>query len=447
MRDNVRHFVQLLMEVLDLPEPVIEIGSLQIEGQEALGEMRPFFTGRAYLGCDMRPGPGVECLADAHRLPFRDGSAGTVLLLDTLEHVLSPAVAVQEACRAAKEGGVVVLVSVMNFPIHSYPSDYWRFTPAVFDYLLQPLRPRFVLSQGDAEFPHTIVGLAVKQSTPGEAGEHLCAAAGEIQARWPEMMHGGPLLLWEPSAIVLSQRLNERALPELERGCTIEQTFVCPSDGLSRIDLPLSTQGRANFSHVLFRLREADGDGREVAAYRLFAPHILDGAWASVPVPLQLASAGRRYILAIASPDATPEQTIAPLASELTAYHDGQLSINGEPVEGSLCFQVYCRSDEDEMPRVETPSPLGAPLRASGDAEDPGWQQTRYLASIMEAGFDRLHADIKDTEARLAELRYVQQQTLEQSAEAAALARAVKRNPLFALWKRIAGGRRPDRGQ
>ena len=444
MRDNLKQFVQLLTEVLDLPEPVLEIGSLQVEEQEAYADMRPFFGGRAYVGCDMRPGRGVECLADAHRLPFREGSAGTVLLLDTLEHVLSPALAVQEACRAAKEGGVVVLASVLNFPIHSFPSDYWRFTPAVFDYLLQPLRPRFVLSQGDAEFPHTIVGLAVKQSTPGERGERLCAAAGEIQARWPEMIHGGPLLLWEPSAVAISQRLSDRTLPELERGHTIEQSFVCPSDGLSRIDVRLSNLGRANFSHVLFRLRDADADGCEVAAYRLFAPHIVDGAWAFVPVPPQPNSAGRRYVLSIESPDATAGQAIAPLASDATAYHEGQLSIDGEAVEGSLCFQVYCRTNEVEMPRIETAPRLPGRLRAAGDAstgnaEDPGWQQARYLASLMEAGFDRLHADIKDTEARLAELRYVQQQTLEQAGEAAGLVRAVKRNPLYALWRRLSG--------
>ncbi|MFQ5937729.1 MAG: hypothetical protein ACE5LB_15100, partial [Acidiferrobacterales bacterium] len=44
------------------------------------------------------------------------------------EHVQSPFVAVQEAGRVLKPGGVALLASVMNFPIHSFPSDYWRFT-------------------------------------------------------------------------------------------------------------------------------------------------------------------------------------------------------------------------------------------------------------------------------------------------------------------------------
>jgi len=85
MRDNVRHFLQLVTEVLDVPGPVVEIGALQTEQQEDYADMRPFFGDRLFLGCDMRAGAGVQCLADAHRLPFRNDALGTVLLLDTLE--------------------------------------------------------------------------------------------------------------------------------------------------------------------------------------------------------------------------------------------------------------------------------------------------------------------------------------------------------------------------
>ena len=78
MRDNVKEFLQLLTQTLDLPHPVLEVGALQTEGQEAYADVRPFFKDGNYLGCDMRPGAGVECLADAHQLPFRrDTSASS----------------------------------------------------------------------------------------------------------------------------------------------------------------------------------------------------------------------------------------------------------------------------------------------------------------------------------------------------------------------------------
>ena len=47
-----------------------------------------------------------------------------------LEHVEgNPQQAVDEARRVLREGGVAVITSVFDYPIHNYPSDFWRFTP------------------------------------------------------------------------------------------------------------------------------------------------------------------------------------------------------------------------------------------------------------------------------------------------------------------------------
>jgi SAM-dependent methyltransferase len=457
MRDNVKHFLHLLAEVLDAPAPVVEIGALQTEEQESYADMRPLFRDRVFLGCDMRPGVGVECLTDAHRLPFRDGTVGTVLLLDTLEHLYNPSVAVDEACRVVREGGIVVLASVMRFPIHSFPSDYWRFTPAAFDYLLQPLPCHVVYSQGDAEFPHTVIGLGTQTAQGSEAGGAFRAAVQEIETRWPEMMHGGPLLRWQPSQVALAQRLDERRLPGLERGRRITQSFVCPSDNLSRVDVKMWNPGPPNLSHILFRLCEEGEQQREIASYRLLAPHIMEGAWTFIPVPLQENSAGRRYLLMLESPDGDPGEPVSAFASNDTVYEDGQLLVDGEPTVGSLCFQVHCRSS-DKAQAAPRPEPRGehtgrsAPggherRQPSSDeatermlrAEEQRWEQVRYLASVIQSGFDALHADLKSTEKRLSELERLQREALEQSTEAAALVRSLRRNPAYRIWRRLFG--------
>ncbi len=455
MRDNVKHFLKLLTEVLDVPGPVVEIGALQTEGQESYADTRPLFSGRLHVGCDMRAGAGVDCLVDAHRLPFHDASVGTVLLLDTLEHLQSPFVAVQEACRVVRPGGIVLLTSVMNFPIHSFPSDYWRFTPAAFDYLLCTLAPRTVFSQGDAEFPHTVLGIGMRASDDDGPGEAFRAAVQAIETRWPEMTYGGPLLAWQASVVAVAQRVADRRLPELEQGRTIAQSFVCPSSNMSRIDVKMSNFGRVSSCHVLFSVREAEGSQEEIATYRLFAPHIIDEAWTFIPVPPQVESAGRRYVLTLESPDGVPGQGVTAMASDETVYKEGQLSIDGEPAAGSLCFQVYCRSPRDAVSlaaRMESPG--GADLRVAGPsagrgadetaaliarAEEQRWEQIRYLASVIRSGFDGVHADLKATEARLEELARMQLQALEQSTEAASLARALRRNPLYRIWKRLFG--------
>jgi hypothetical protein len=56
----------------------------------------------------------------------------------------------------------VVLSSVMNFPIHDYPYDYWRFTPEAFKSILKPFSSAFVGFAGTDDFPHTVVGIGFK---------------------------------------------------------------------------------------------------------------------------------------------------------------------------------------------------------------------------------------------------------------------------------------------
>ena len=59
-------------ETLDLKAPVVEIGSYQVVGQEGFSDLRPIFGGKQYIGCDMRPGIGVDWI---DRPRNRDGTA------------------------------------------------------------------------------------------------------------------------------------------------------------------------------------------------------------------------------------------------------------------------------------------------------------------------------------------------------------------------------------
>ena len=110
----------------------------------------------------MQAGPGVDVVMNLHQIELPSESVGTVLILDTLEHVEDARKAVEEAYRILRPNGVLVIGSSMNFPIHNYPYDYWRFTPEAFKSLLKPFETAIVESAGAAHFPHTIVGIGVK---------------------------------------------------------------------------------------------------------------------------------------------------------------------------------------------------------------------------------------------------------------------------------------------
>ncbi|MBF0496370.1 MAG: class I SAM-dependent methyltransferase [Deltaproteobacteria bacterium] len=166
MRELIRDFVRICNEHLTILEPIYEFGSLQVQGQEGFSDLRPLFPGREYLGADIRPGLGVDLILDLHDIDLPTASVGAVILMDTLEHVEYPRKAMDEINRVLKPDGLVLISSVMAFPIHEYPSDYWRFTPAGFASLLNKFPFSLVEFAGVPSFPHTVVGVGAN-SPPG----------------------------------------------------------------------------------------------------------------------------------------------------------------------------------------------------------------------------------------------------------------------------------------
>ena len=100
----------------------LDVGSFDVNGS-----VRELFAD--YTGVDMRAGPNVDVVADAHSLPFEWGTFDNVLCLEMLEHDPSPFETMKEIRRVLKSGGVLmVTVAGIGFPRHDYPCDYWRFT-------------------------------------------------------------------------------------------------------------------------------------------------------------------------------------------------------------------------------------------------------------------------------------------------------------------------------
>jgi len=114
----------------------------------------------------MREGTGVDKVLDLHDIDVPSESVGTVLCLETLEHVEYPRKALEEIHRILRPDGIAVISSVMCFPIHDYPYDYWRFTPEAFQSLLKPFPHSFVGFAGSKDFPHTVVGIGFKGHCP-----------------------------------------------------------------------------------------------------------------------------------------------------------------------------------------------------------------------------------------------------------------------------------------
>jgi SAM-dependent methyltransferase len=80
---------------------------------------------------DILPFPGVDVVADAHRLPFSDRHFGGIVMLDVLHHLTRPVDFLREAARVLRPGGVLAMIepgmSRVAYPfykhLHQEPAD------------------------------------------------------------------------------------------------------------------------------------------------------------------------------------------------------------------------------------------------------------------------------------------------------------------------------------
>jgi len=179
---HVRTIVYDLLERLatadDLPGPIVEFGALRVDNQAHLPPIRSLFPGRPFSGADMSAGLGVDQLQDLHQLGLRTESVGTALMLDTIEHVEKPKLALDEIRRCMAADGVLLLTSHFFFPIHQFPSDYWRFTAQGISALLTDFHFSYAGEAGLRLFPHTVVGLA---GGPGVTPENWRCLSQAVQ--------------------------------------------------------------------------------------------------------------------------------------------------------------------------------------------------------------------------------------------------------------------------
>jgi methionine biosynthesis protein MetW len=97
-------------------EPVLDVGcgrGVMLELLRSEGKERSFGCDISWTSAQLLSERGLKvvcCDADG-LLPFRDGSFGTVTLVDVLEHFFDPAQILLEACRVAEQ----VVIVVPNF--------------------------------------------------------------------------------------------------------------------------------------------------------------------------------------------------------------------------------------------------------------------------------------------------------------------------------------------
>jgi len=154
----------------ELKGPVLEIGSKRYGGPPIFFDYRAIFpSGTPYLGVDMEPGEGVDLVLDmasaltAVKGNFNGKTFNSIICMSVLEHVKDVFSLARNISALLSEGGTAILSVPFSWGIHSYPDDYWRFTPNAMRYLFPALQ-----FDNQRSWLHTASGRRLRLDEPGD---------------------------------------------------------------------------------------------------------------------------------------------------------------------------------------------------------------------------------------------------------------------------------------
>jgi SAM-dependent methyltransferase len=82
-----------------------------------------------YTMADVEEGSDVDIVADLHRLPAEwTNRFAAMVAISVFEHLERPWIAAREVARVLKPGGFCYIATHQTFPLHGYPSDFFRFS-------------------------------------------------------------------------------------------------------------------------------------------------------------------------------------------------------------------------------------------------------------------------------------------------------------------------------
>ena len=164
-----------------LKGPVVEIGSKRYGGPPVFFDYRTIMPpGTPYLGIDIEPGDGVDLVLDMTssleelRQHLGKQSFNTVICMSVLEHVKDVFAFARNICAFLNEGGMAILSVPFSWGVHSYPDDFWRFTPNAIRYLF----PEFQFDDR-MSWLHTSSGRKMRLDSPGDYNRFMCPAGRE----------------------------------------------------------------------------------------------------------------------------------------------------------------------------------------------------------------------------------------------------------------------------
>jgi SAM-dependent methyltransferase len=206
-----RDFHRRLLESIS-GGPILDIGG----GTAHVKDFR-----RDIITSDILSFPGIDVVADAHRLPFADGFFAGVVMLDVLHHLERPIIFLEEAARILNPAGRLAMIEPAMTPLAR--RFYERFHEEPVDMTVDPFAPVAINPARDPFDANQAIPTLLF-ATPGARRrvEVAVPSLRVISVRWLSLLAypmSGGFQNWclMPAALVRSTLSLEEKLPEVVR--------------------------------------------------------------------------------------------------------------------------------------------------------------------------------------------------------------------------------------
>lgn len=147
----------------------------------------------------------------------------------------------------------------------------------------------------------------------------------------------GQQLHFRPSRGNLEMTVAESGTIELVSGSVVEQTFSADIQRLEQITVQWGAYYRANAGHITIELVDPES-GAVLMQGRFDAAQVHESENLTVTAQAPIENIYHVPLLIRIYADSKPGSAVTPLMSQQPAQDGQQLSFNGQPVQGTLCF-------------------------------------------------------------------------------------------------------------
>ncbi len=157
-RQNLNN--NLLKEVEILNKKNTKNNILNIGAGGELSKIVKMITNGNLVNIDIDENRAPDMVMDATDLKFENESFDAIFLMEVLEHISEPQLAISEIYRTLKKDGLLVMSSPFVFGLHDKPYDFFRYTKYGLAYLLKDFSDVKIVQRND--YVHTIIVLVAR---------------------------------------------------------------------------------------------------------------------------------------------------------------------------------------------------------------------------------------------------------------------------------------------